>query len=106
MLKKKCNISNTGVISSLLMTMVAIVYWRVGYYPFVNFDDDLHITDNLVVLNGLTWDGIAWAFRAIYPNWHPLTWMSHMAGVELFGLNAGVHHLSNVRLHAVATLTL
>ena len=97
---------NSYLIVTLLLTMVAIVYWRASYYPFVNFDDDLHITDNLVVLNGLTWDGIAWAFRTIYPNWHPLTWVSHMACVELFGLNAGLHHLVNILLHALTTLML
>jgi hypothetical protein len=103
---KYCIILNTVLISALLMTMVTIVYWKVGYYPFVNFDDDVYITDNLMVLNGLTWDGITWAFRAIYPNWHPLTWVSHMADVEFFGLNAGLHHLENVLLHALTTLIL
>src|SRR3972149_372027 len=84
---------NIFLIAALLVTMVTIVYWKVGHYPFVNFDDDLYITVNLAVLKGLTWDGIGWAFKSLYPYWHPLTWLSHMADVEFFGQNAGFYYL-------------
>ena len=97
---------NIILIAALLVTMVTIVYWKVGHYPFVNFDDDLYITVNLAVLKGLTWDGIGWAFKSLYPYWHPLTWLSHMADVEFFGQNAGFHHLVSILIHALTTLTL
>jgi Tfp pilus assembly protein PilF len=97
---------NIILIAALLVTMITIVYWKVGHYPFVNFDDNLYITENLVVLKGLTWDGIGWAFKSFYPNWHPLTWLSHMADVEFFGQNAGSHHLESVLIHALTTLIL
>lgn len=105
-MKKTPVVLTTRLIILLLIAIVSIVYWKVGYYPFVNFDDDLHITDNRVVLKGLTWPGIKWAFQSFYPNWHPLTWISHMADVELFGKNAGFHHLVNVLIHALTTLIL
>jgi hypothetical protein len=57
--------------------------------------------ENPFVKNGLTWPDIKWAFTAFHAgNWHPLTWLSHMADCELFGLNAGAHHFVNVLFHA------
>jgi tetratricopeptide (TPR) repeat protein len=49
----------------------------------------------------LTWAGIKWAFTTGHAsNWHPLTWLSHMTDCQLFGLNAGAHHLVNAAFHA------
>ena len=58
------------------------------------------------MLRGLSWDGLVWAFSSVHgSNWHPVTWLSHMADVQFFGLEAGSHHLVSVVLHAVnATL--
>jgi tetratricopeptide (TPR) repeat protein len=84
-----------------------IVYASVWHHGFVNYDDDDYVTANPVVLRGLTWDGVAWAFtteQAI--NWHPLTWLSHMLDVQLYGLDAGAHHLTNLLLHILNTLLL
>jgi tetratricopeptide (TPR) repeat protein len=48
-----------------------------------------------------------WAFTAVHEsNWHPLTWLSHMIDVELYGLNPRGHHLTNVFFHLAATLLL
>ena len=58
------------------------------------------MTDNLVVKHGLTWRGVVWAFtRAHGSNWHPLTWLSHMADCQLFGVHPAGHHLVNLTLH-------
>ena len=55
----------------------------------------------------MTWDGVKWAFDAWHSsNWHPLTWLSHMLDCQVFGLNAGAHHLVNVALHVANTLLL
>ena len=83
------------------------LYWPVTGFPFINFDDDDYITDNPVTKAGLTWHGIAWAFNGIHvSNWHPLTWVSHMLDCQLFGLNAGGHHLVNILFHIANTLLL
>ena len=61
------------------------------------------------MLAGLTTAGVRWAFSLTSPyagNWHPLTWLSHMTDVELFGLDAGAHHLTNVFWHVLSTLAL
>ncbi len=69
---------------------------------FVDYDDGSYITKNPEVLAGLTRDGVRWAFAEFHSaNWHPLTWLSHMLDVELFGLDAGRHHLVNAGLHAL-----
>ena len=83
------------------------LYWPVTSFPFINFDDDDYITDNPVTKAGLTWHGLVWAFNGMHvSNWHPLTWVSHMADCQLFGTNAGRHHLVNVLFHVANTLLL
>ena len=75
---------------------------------FIRLDDPGYVQTNPNVNGGLTRSSIAWAWTAAgyASNWHPLTWMSHMLDVELFGLWAGGHHLTNVVLHALNTLLL
>jgi protein O-mannosyl-transferase len=76
------------------------VYWRVGYFDFVNFDDPDYVTENTAVKSGLSFSGIVWAFTHVYAsNWHPLTWISHMLDCQLFKLNPRGPHLVNVFFH-------
>jgi len=89
------------IVLGLALLNVA-VYWQLTRYQFLNFDDDAYITDNPSVAAGLTWDGVRWAFTAIdYFYWQPLTWLSHMLDCQLFGLNAGSHHFTNVAIHLI-----
>jgi len=98
---------STLAVPALLVVLVAIVYARVATHDFVSFDDNLYVTGNPRVRDGLSASGLLWAFRSFHAaNWHPLTWISHMLDVELFGLNAGAHHLVNVLFHAVNTVFL
>jgi len=57
----------------------------------------------LMVLAGLTREGVTWAVTNVgYAcNWHPLTWISHMLDVQLFGVDPGAHHLVNAAFHAL-----
>ena len=84
-----------------------IVYAATTGFGFVNLDDQTYVYSNARVLRGLTWDGLAWAFSSIHgSNWHPLTWLSHIADVQFFGLEAGRHHLVSVLLHAANAVLL
>ncbi len=84
-----------------------MVYWQVGGFDFVRYDDDKYIMDNPVVRNGLSLEGIRWAFGTFeHSNWHPLTWLSHMLDVQWFGLDAGRHHQVNLLFHILNTLIL
>lgn len=83
------------------------VYWPVGGYPFVNYDDPGYVSQNAQTQQGLTRDNVRWAFTTgRLANWHPLTWLSHMTDCQLFGLNAGRHHLVNVALHILNAILL
>jgi tetratricopeptide (TPR) repeat protein len=91
----------------LLIGAVVAVYWPVRGYEFLNYDDDVYVTDNYRVLSGFSWDGLGWAFSAFHgANWHPLTWLSLMFDAQLFGLNAGGYHWTNVLIHALSTVVL
>ena len=74
---------------------------------FVAFDDDAYVYDNPQVSAGLGWTGVPWALVASHAsNWHPLTWLSHMADVEIFGQGPQGHHFTNVALHAANAVLL
>jgi tetratricopeptide (TPR) repeat protein len=90
-----------------LLIAIFAVYAQVATHAFINFDDPIYVTENPQVRAGLTSDGVVWAFTTFHDsNWFPLTWLSHMLDVQLFGLDSGWHHLINVLLHALSTLLL
>src|SRR5438132_1021254 len=83
------------------------LYAPVRHYEFLNLDDDGYITQNPHVLGGFTRENVVWAFTRFHAsNWHPLTWLSHMLDVELWGRNAGGHHISSVVFHAANAVLL
>jgi len=83
------------------------VYWQVTNHDFVSFDDNVYVTQNSHVQAGVTKKNIIWALTRIDANfWHPLTWLSHMLDCELFGLDAEMHHLTNLLFHIANTLLL
>jgi protein O-mannosyl-transferase len=92
----------------LVLTLVTLaVYWPVTCHSFVDYDDPAYITGNPHVTSGLTWANVVWAFTSSEAaNWHPLTWISHMIDCDLYGLNPGGHHLTNLLFHIANTLLL
>lgn len=99
-----------SIISSDLIVYIGLAlailtaYLPVRNYGFVNFDDPDYVSANPHVRQGITADGVAWAFTSTEAaNWFPLTRLSHMLDVAVFGLDAGWHHLVNVLLHTIAT---
>jgi len=90
-----------------LIVAVFCVFGQVVHHDFISVDDDYYVYRNPVVMRGLTWEGIGWAFtHAHAANWHPLTWLSHMLDCQLYGLRAGGHHITNVLLHAANAVLL
>lgn len=90
-----------------LVALIALVYAPVRHYGFVDLDDPQYVSENPFVANGLTWAGVKWAFSSIHASyWLPLIWLSHMVDVQLYGLHAGGHHVTNVVLHATNALLL
>ncbi len=78
------------------------VYFQVTDHDFITFDDYEYVVENENIKDGLNGTSIGWAFTSTHSaNWHPLTWLSHMADVHFHGMNPGMHHLTNVILHTI-----
>src|SRR6267143_5419710 len=91
----------------ILVAITWSVFGQTAGYGFVNFDDDLYVYDTPEISRGLTINGILAAFTHPHAhNWHPLTTISHMLDCQLYGLNAGGHHFTNVLLHTIVVLLL
>ncbi len=92
-----------SLLLGLLLILVTIaLYYPAIKHPFVNYDDNVYVTDNAHVQNGLTWDTVTWAFVTYDSgNWHPLTWISHALDVQMFEENPGGQHLTSLLLHAL-----
>jgi tetratricopeptide (TPR) repeat protein len=90
-----------ALLCAVLLAGVTLAVFRpVQDFDFLNYDDPGYVTRNRTVQKGLTAEGALWAFTTTdVSNWHPLTWLSHMADVEFFGLDSGRHHLVSVALH-------
>lgn len=92
---------------SLALTIITTVaYEGVRNNDFVAYDDNAYVTTNANVQKGLTKETIRWAFVDREGNWHPLTWLSHMLDIELYGLDASGHHVTNLLLHITNVLLL
>ena len=102
-----------NVLTNPLLLVVALalatlaVYYPVRSLPFINYDDDLYVTDNVHVQSGLEWDTVQWAFSTHdAANWHPLTWLSHAFDCQLFGLSPAGPHIVNLLLHTLNVVLL
>lgn len=94
------------IVSILLVGIVWAVFGQTLLHEFV-YDDSDYVYENPRITHGLTLDGIQWAFTHVHANnWHPLTTVSHMLDCQLYGLQPGGHHSTNVLLHAVTTILL
>ena len=90
-----------------LLLLTGALFAPVVTHQFINLDDRGYLLDNPQVRQGLTPSSVAWAFTTFHEaNWHPLTWLSHMLDVELFGLDPRGHHLMNLLLHGAAAAAL
>ena len=91
--------------AGLLVAATAAIYWQTLGHEFLRFDDHAYIVANPHVRGGLTPENATWALSTRHAsNWHPLTWLSHMADCSLYGMWPGGHHLTSVVLHATNAL--
>src|SRR5258706_8653861 len=96
-----------AAVGAALVVVTFAAFSGVLTNAFVNYDDDVYVTANARVLRGLSGDNVAWALASTeHANWHPLTWLSHMLDVQLYGLDAGKHHLTSLLLHATNAVLL
>ena len=74
------------LICGALILATVIAFEPIRHNEFISYDDHTYIIGNEHVNSGLTPESIIWAFTTSHgSNWHPLTWLSHMIDIELFG---------------------
>ncbi len=102
------NDTRKTLLAACLLALVTLcAFLPVRGFDFVNYDDPEYVVENYHIRNGLTAEGVVWAFTHTHSNnWHPITWLSHMLDVELFGLEPTGHHIVNVLFHVLNTLLL
>ncbi len=87
-----------------LFALALCVFLPTLSHDWLNYDDNLYITENAALAEGLSRTGVAWAFTTFYgANWFPLTWLSWMLDFEIYGLNAAGFHATNALQHACST---
>jgi Tfp pilus assembly protein PilF len=90
-----------ALVPVFLLAAILVIYWQVTGYGFISYRDNSLIINNPYVRNGLSVKGTAWSLEtSSQGGWRPLIWLSHMLDCELYGLNPGLHHLTNLLLHA------
>jgi len=95
------------IITVLLITCTVLTYGNILSHDFIDYDDGDYVTNNRHVQQGISFQNIIWAFTTIHAsNWHPLTWLSHMLDCQFYGMNPGLHHLTNLLFHVINTLLL
>ena len=96
------------IIACLFLVLATLtVYGDLRNHHFINFDDDVYVTDNSPVQGGLSLTGLVWAFTTLHAGlWIPLTWLSYMVDSQLFGLHPEGFLLTNLLFHIANTLLL
>jgi tetratricopeptide (TPR) repeat protein len=90
----------TLLLATLLAAATFIVFFPVLNAEFIRLDDGFYVVRNAPVRAGLTWSGVRWALTTRFQaSWHPLTWLSYMLDAQLFGMEPGVFHRTNLLLH-------
>lgn len=84
----------------LLALMVGGLLASAAHFDFINFDDNIYVTQNPPVSSGMSFENLQWAFSTHRGgHWHPLTWLSHQFDCHVFGLNPGAMHAINILFH-------
>ncbi|MFC1798188.1 tetratricopeptide repeat protein [Thermodesulfobacteriota bacterium] len=91
------------------MAAIVVVYGQVKDFNFVSYDDPLYVSDNPQVQQGLNLETFLWSFTdatLITGYWVPLVWLSVLLDYQLYGMNAGGFHLTNMLFHILNTVLL
>ena len=95
--------------SLLLVVLTFMVYFQVRSHEFVVYDDRTYVSENPFIRNGFSVESTQWVFSFKDKDktyWHPVTWLSHLLDIQLFGLNAGAHLVVNIVIHIINVLLL
>lgn len=88
-----------------LVASTLLVFWPVTSHEFLPYDDPGYVALNPWVRQGLNPATFIEAFTTYHQgNWHPLTTLSHLADISLFGLDAHSHHSVNLAWHTATVI--
>lgn len=97
----------TLVAAAVLATGTLALYGPALRFDFLDYDDPVYVTQNPWVLKGLRLETLRLALNErVGGNWHPLTMISHLLDVSLFGTNAAGHHGQSLFWHAANVVLL
>ena len=95
------------IVCLFLLSTSLLAYLKVINFDFVNYRDGLYVFENPHIKDKFTLENIIWAFTTGYAaNWHPLTWLSHMLDVGLYGVNPMGYHWTNLQIHVANSMLL
>ena len=87
---------------AVLLLAVMGLYWPALGFEFLIYDDNVYITDNARIAQGLSWENLRWAFGSFhYGTWQPMTWVSYLLDAQLFGVSPRAFHATNVLFHGI-----
>ena len=96
-----------------LIIATAFTFGRTYQNEFLGIDDHVYVWDNPHIRDGLTLEGITWAFQAGLTDlkgfadyWQPMTFLSRMTDISLFKFRSGMHHLVNLFFHLLNVVLL
>jgi Tfp pilus assembly protein PilF len=95
------------ILCSVIIILIIGIFWPVFSFEYVVYDDGGYIYSNPRVIRGLTLENIKWAFTTFdRSNWHPLTWLSYLLDIELFGMDPAAQHAVNLFFHILNSIFL
>ncbi len=94
-------------ISLILVLMTVAAYMGVLQCGFVNYDDELYVTNNPHLTAGFTLGNVRWMLTTLTAgNWHPLTWLSFLLDAQILGIQPAGFHATNLILHVLGSVML
>ena len=86
-----------------LVAAVWAVWAQTGGFEYIRLDDSLYTWDFPPVAQGLSWAGVRAVFSDLTQGgiWMPITSLTYMLDISLFGAGPGPHHLVSVGWHSV-----
>lgn len=104
-MKKLLDIARITIWPALGVMLAALAYSSILEANFIGLDDDVYVSQNPMVQQGLTRESIKWAFTAVHAStWQPMVWLSYMLDVELQGFSPASFHRTNLILHSINIL--
>jgi tetratricopeptide (TPR) repeat protein len=94
-------------LGAAVFALAVVVFLPIRDHAWLNYDDNVYVTQSAPVLSGMSFGGVRWAFSSFDgANWFPITRLSWLLDAEIHGLDAGAFLTTNLLLHALASLAL